>query len=68
MVRWDLVATMYSPGTSNPRLRTVFGEAPTVDRFPALRAALRGSGGIAQGDDICLECHAHRRSQSVGLP
>lgn len=46
---------------------TSLGEAPTMDRFVALRGALRGSGGIAQGDDLARLLEDHRLGDFVSL-
>lgn len=51
----------------NPTHRTVFGEAPTMDRFTALRGALRGSGGIAQADDLARLLDDHQLGDAVNL-
>ena len=46
---------------------TTFGKAPTWDRFVALREAFRGSGGIAQGDDLARLLDDHRLGESASL-
>lgn len=52
----------------NPMPSTTFGQVPTLDRFAALRGALRASGGIAQGDDLARLLEDHRLGDFVSLP
>lgn len=46
---------------------TTFGDAPTMERFTALRGALRGSGGIALGDDLARLLDDHQLGDAVNL-
>jgi hypothetical protein len=42
-----------------------FGLTPTVDRFAALSQALRGSGGIAWGDDLTRLLDDYRLGETL---
>jgi len=44
-----------------------FGDSPTADGFAALRQALRGSGGVARGDDLARLLEDHCLGDFVSL-